>query len=284
MKGDWVPFHKRLAKGPKKSIPRGIRFVLLELSLEARATQGVIDLPLDWDTLDAVHDLLGGDRREIRKALQIFSLRDSTGVGAIEIIKDASRHRIVITKWEEWAGPKTSTERVRVHRDNKRLEKNETLHGVSPETPETLYITGQDKTGQDNPQTPKGAAGDYPGILAIAIRGYAAGIRAITKQNWAFPDKPDERRALTDIVLLKAQGNKGDSLEAKMTAVASSYCQANRDRGQFEGGFRPTKCLEWINSGADVVSGTHRIVGDRRAARTAAVQLADLARAEGDKR
>lgn len=158
MKGDWVPFHKRLAKGPKKSIPRGIRFVLLELSLEARATHGVIDLPLEWDTVEAVQDLLGGDRREVRKALQIFSLRDSTGVGTIEIIKDATRHRIVVTKWEEWAGPKSSTDRVRAHRENKKLEDNETLHAVSKETEETPYITGQDITGQDNPQPPAGDA------------------------------------------------------------------------------------------------------------------------------
>jgi hypothetical protein len=149
--GDWVPFHKRLAKGPKKSIPRGIRFVLLELSLESRANHGVLDLPVEWDTVSAIHDLLGGDLREIRKALQIFSLPDSTGVPTLEIIKDAVRHRVVLTKWEDWAGPKTSTERVRDHRENQRLAVAKTFHRETDVTPTGQDITEQNKREREAP-------------------------------------------------------------------------------------------------------------------------------------
>jgi hypothetical protein len=141
MSADWIPFHRRLAKGPKKSIPRGVRFVLLELSLEARPTKGVIDLPTDWDTVDALHDMLGGDRREIRKALQIFSFRDSSGVPAIEIIKDALRHQCVITKWAEWAGPKSNAERQAEFKENKRLRERGRYQSVTEVTP-----TGEDRT------------------------------------------------------------------------------------------------------------------------------------------
>ncbi len=144
MSADWIPFHRRLAKGPKKSIARGIRFVLLELSLESRNTQGVIDLPPDWDTLDALHDMLGGDRREIRKALEIFSIRDSSGVAAIEIIKDALRHRCVITKWAEWAGPRSGAERQADYIKNKRLHDSERHSPVTEVTPTGHNITVQE--------------------------------------------------------------------------------------------------------------------------------------------
>jgi 5-methylcytosine-specific restriction endonuclease McrA len=102
MAEDWVPFHRRLAKGPKRSIPRGVRFVLLELSLEARATRGVIDLPADWSTVDSVHDLIRGDRREIQHALDVFTVPDETGVSPIRIQKTPSTHRVTLTNWEAW--------------------------------------------------------------------------------------------------------------------------------------------------------------------------------------
>src|SRR6185369_11946408 len=122
-------------KGPKKSIPRALRFVLLELALEARATRGRLDLPLDWTTLDAVHDLLGGNRKEVRLALEIFQKPDADGAQPIRILKNSTRHELVIAKWEQWAGPKSSAERVAKHREIKRLATGVTLHDVTAETP-----------------------------------------------------------------------------------------------------------------------------------------------------
>lgn len=148
MSADWVPFHRRLAKGPKKSIPRGIRFVLLELSLEARNTHGIIDLPVDWETLDALHDLLGGDRREIRKALDIFTFRDSSGVAAIEIVKDVLRHRCVITKWAEWAGPKSGAQRQADYIKNKQLQESVRHYAVTAVTP-TLHNSTEQNTTEE---------------------------------------------------------------------------------------------------------------------------------------
>lgn len=133
------------------------------------------------------------------------------------------------------------------------------------------------------PQTPQ-AGGSQLRLVDIAARGYAAGIRAITKRNWAFLDRPEDRKAIQEIIFMNAPGLKGDALEAKITAIASSYCQARYAKAEFEGGFRPSKCLEWLNAGGDVGSGTHRIVGSKRAERTAAVQEAGLAAADGDKR
>jgi hypothetical protein len=145
-------------KGPKKSIPRALRFVLLELSLEARPTAGVLDLPVKWETLRAVHDLLGGNRREVREALKIFSLPDESGQKVITIDRDFVTHRLTINKWREWAGPKSSTDRVREHRKNKGLGEPVTFHGETDVTP-----TGQDRRGQDKipPNPPGGRAGGF---------------------------------------------------------------------------------------------------------------------------
>jgi hypothetical protein len=131
---DWVPFHRRLAKGKKRSLPRGVRFVYLELALEARATEGTIELPLEWDTLDAVHDLLGGGRAEIKNALEAFTKVDDTGVSPLEIVKNSTQHALIVTKWGEWAGPKSSTRRVREFRERQKnagLAPVETLRPVS---------------------------------------------------------------------------------------------------------------------------------------------------------
>lgn len=114
--GDWVPFHRRLVQGRKKAIARGVRFVLLELSLEARPTHGVLEFPTEWDTVKAVHDLIGGDRREIKKALTVFQIPDEFGLPTIEIDRDMSHHSLKIIKWEDYAGPKSSTERSQVSR------------------------------------------------------------------------------------------------------------------------------------------------------------------------
>ena len=145
MKGnDWVPFHRRLAKGPKKSVRRGVRFVLLELSLEARATRGILDLPLAWTTVQAVHDLIGGDIREIRDAIQIFQIPDAAGAQVLKIERSAARHTLQILKWEDWAGPRSSTERVAEHRKRKEtegLDPPPALHGVTDETHVTAYNT-----------------------------------------------------------------------------------------------------------------------------------------------
>lgn len=137
---DWVPAHRRLFKGRKRSFPRGVRFVLLELSYEAKLTGGVLDLRLDLNTVDAVHDLIGGKRSEIAKAIQLFTLPDEKGEQTIQILRETYRHRLIIVRWEEWAGPKTSTDRVREHRHSKQLAADETFHRVSHETIETPTV------------------------------------------------------------------------------------------------------------------------------------------------
>jgi hypothetical protein len=157
MTEEWVPFQKRLAKGAKRGLPRGVRFVLLELSLEARPGHGVLDLPLGWTTEKAVHDRIGGNRKEINRALKEFTKPDADGVQVLRIERDETKHRLIISKWSLHAGPKSSTPRVQLHRDRKRyaeLATDETVTAVALGNGETLYSTGQYRTEQNNPPLP----------------------------------------------------------------------------------------------------------------------------------
>jgi len=88
-----------------------------------------------------------------------------------------------------------------------------------------------------------------PGLLEIAGRGYAAGIRSVTRHQFAFDHRPEEVRAISSLCVMEAMGKKGEALETAMTVLAADYCRANREHAQFEGGFKPSKCVEWINGG-----------------------------------
>ncbi len=147
MSADWIPFHKRLAKGPKRGLPRALRFVLLELSLEARATRGRLDLCPGWTTLNAVHDLIGGDRLEIAQALDAFA------DDALVVVNDGAEHSLTIPRWEEWAGPKTDAERQASRRARDSVTKV-SLHPVTAVTPTGHNRTEQNKRGEDPERAP----------------------------------------------------------------------------------------------------------------------------------
>jgi Meiotically Up-regulated Gene 113 (MUG113) protein len=102
---EWIPAHKRLFKGPKRGLPRAVRFVLLELSMEARPTKGRLDLYPGSSTVDALHDLIGGNRQEIEAAVEAFA------GDAFIIERTEKTHSLTIPKWEDWAGPKSGADR-----------------------------------------------------------------------------------------------------------------------------------------------------------------------------
>lgn len=209
---NWIPFHDELRKGKYRGLKRGVRFVLLELSLEAKPGKGVIELPLGMNDIDAVCDILGGDRREVAEALRVFCAGDDPVV-VIEGPEGARRLRI--PGWERRAGfngsresPGASTKRTRALRERRRdadapragdggnnpgnghvhrgndvgndaaTEAQRPLHAV----PATIGNGGatalQDRTGQDKDNPPSGGgartrAGEPP-PPAIADRGSLA--------------------------------------------------------------------------------------------------------------
>lgn len=174
---DWVPCHRRLVSGRKKAWPRAVRFVLLELSLEARATGGVIEFPPEWTTLDAVHDLLGGDRRELSRALKLFEVRDEFEQPTIEIERDLLRHRLKITKWREHAGPRRGSERTadwRARKKNEELQESSRhtpFSAVTGVTPRGEEITKHKRTGEASaPLPPARSDGEESGYdLALRV-------------------------------------------------------------------------------------------------------------------
>jgi hypothetical protein len=100
----WIPFYQALCQGDKRGLPRGVRFVYLELCLLARDTGGIIKLPPGFRSdADAVHDLIGGDRKEIRDALQLLQTPFSVQDRAMISLEGELRSRvIVILASESW--------------------------------------------------------------------------------------------------------------------------------------------------------------------------------------
>ena len=133
---EWVKFHRELTRGAKRGIKRAYRFVYLELSLEARARLGVIELPFDMPLADAVADLLGGDRREIQEALKALMAGPEP---MVEVCEVGGIRTLSVVQWAKWnEAPGGSTERVQRHREKQR-NGDVTRYTVTPGTvPETV--------------------------------------------------------------------------------------------------------------------------------------------------
>ncbi len=110
----WIPFHEDLRKGAKRGLPRAVRFVYLELAQEARAYDGRIPLARGFKSdLDAVHDILGGNRREVALALDTLTQPDVDGRPMIELIGEETRRVLVVVAFDRWVKRDSSTERMR---------------------------------------------------------------------------------------------------------------------------------------------------------------------------
>lgn len=138
---DWVRFHRELNRGTKRGLSRAHRYVYMELSLEARPTRGRLELPPGMKLVDAIHDLIGGNKKEISAALAKLMDPKFDMIS----VEDGPRGQVlVIRSWERWNDADKSTERVKAHRErkkNKELETNETVSSSfqkqKNETPET---------------------------------------------------------------------------------------------------------------------------------------------------
>jgi hypothetical protein len=105
----WVKFHDELTEGTKRGLSRAVRFVYMELSLRARKTKGDIKLPSGMDPVDAVHDLLGGDRKEIKTALATLTKPEDEQNAPMIVI---SGNVLRVTGWKKWNSVDDSKARV----------------------------------------------------------------------------------------------------------------------------------------------------------------------------
>ena len=161
----WIKLHDSIRKGNNRVIRRAHRFVFLELCLEAYELRGRIAIPTGVDVVDAVHDILGGNRREIEEALQIWMTPGGPDEpAALQIDQNGSKRELVVTNWAFWNDRDISTDRVRKHRENKRLRVDETRFNRSNVTVGngSSEVKGSGEKGREekNPQTPFG--GDEP--------------------------------------------------------------------------------------------------------------------------
>lgn len=120
---EWVKFHREICTGAKRGMPRAVRFVYMELSLESRPKLGVIVLPMGMSDIDGLHDAIGGNRKEIVEAVKLLSSGDEP---MIRFEDTPDGRACLVTKWEKWNSfDRTAAERQREHR--RRLSKTEAV-------------------------------------------------------------------------------------------------------------------------------------------------------------
>lgn len=123
-RGEWVKFWSALCEGDKRGLPRATRFIFLELSLKARKLRGDIVLPIGMTDHDAVHDLIGGNRRELEVALGICTKpidpTDPTCRPMLRFHGPKERRILTVESWQEWNAIDDSSERVEKFRAKKR--------------------------------------------------------------------------------------------------------------------------------------------------------------------
>jgi len=312
----WVKFHDKLCAGAKRGLPRAVRFVFMELCLAARPDRGVMDLPVGMSDIDALHDVLGGSRKEIVDAMKLLtvipkaSADDPEPRAMVELTGELGARRLAIPSWSAWNSgqetPGASTERSRRCRQQRatptgqEAQRSENMAQATDATgmqrplhadaaveqregngPATPY-RGEERRGEEKrePPYPPLAGGARPGgqsalwdesVRAVPPReakraaaekpahvkyaeNYAAGMRDATGQD--FP-VPRERAALIDMAKCYAKRDgepiTGDDLLSWFRHTAKEYRRVRAQKAEFEHGFAPHKCLEWLKAGRPAV-------------------------------
>lgn len=269
---DWVRFHRELNKGAKRGLPRATRYVYMELSLEARPGRGRIELPREGTLVSAIHDLIGGNRRELTTALR--QLLD--GKHSMVVVEETATTRVlVIPTWEAWNANDTSTKRVRAFRERQKGSGNgnETFHSVSPETagnaleerrvdqrvtpkppnggsaqvPPQLELVGEPPPSPPPKPKPKRQRGERPAWEGYAA-AYAEGMSEAAGQPFAAPRQRTDLVQMARTFAVGRDGGKltGDELVAWFRATAAEY--RRRTEPRFER-YDPAGCLRWLNAG-----------------------------------
>lgn len=117
----WIKFHGELRQGKHRGIPRALRFVFLELSLLARPGRGELELPMGMKLLDGVHDLLGGGRREVELALELYTAGPDSKAPSLLVEGEEGAWRLKIPSWEKDNQLDSSAGRMRRLRENRAL-------------------------------------------------------------------------------------------------------------------------------------------------------------------
>lgn len=278
----WIKFHGELRQGKHRGIPRALRFVFLELCLEARPGKGTLELPMGMKLLDGVHDLLGGSRREVQLALELYTAGPDPSSPSVLVEGLEGSLRLVIPSWETWNSLDSSAERMRHLRKNRALSSGgDASRAVTPVTAVTLLDQrrGEEIRGDQIPPTPQAGGdgagqGEPPGMLpptpppAQTPRtrkprepGEPKPPRAEERYREAFvggiadaaPGEPWSpptggfglpfARALT----AHAQGLTGPELDAWIRRTVADWRRAAV--GMYQRGWSPPAFVTWLNGG-----------------------------------
>lgn len=233
---DWVKFHRELNRGAKRAMSRATRYVFMELSLEARAAGGRLELPPTGKLIDVIHDLIGGNRRELATALR--QLLDENCQMLVET-RSEGRRFLDVPSWEKWNGGSSSTERVRAHRA--KMKRDETVTGVSLErVSETDCNALEERRGEEirsdksreevaTPAPPEAHAllaelKRHPSLTRIATMSFAKSLCGIVSSAGKLPDDVD--RAIADVAADLTDSDLND--EALRRKVRSYVQNAGR--------------------------------------------------------
>lgn len=158
----WVRFHGELREGEKRGLPRALRFVYMELSYLARPKKGLVELPRGMSDLDAVHDVLGGNKREVAAALKLFMLPLEEGDAPMLriTIADAKRYLEVVA-WKKWnPASDSSAERVAAFRN--RHGNGDGYGDVTVTGDGDVTVTSGYRNGGEGVPRARGRASDSP--------------------------------------------------------------------------------------------------------------------------
>jgi len=132
MREDWIKCHTSICRGKWRGVSRAARFVLLELAMLTKPTDGVLELPHGQpDHVEAIVDLLAGssrkERREVREAV-----RELVKLDSLQVKTDLNV--VAVANFSRWNPPPSGKERTKAYRERERLRKVAAGGDVTPVT------------------------------------------------------------------------------------------------------------------------------------------------------
>ncbi len=280
----WIKFHGEIRRGKHRGIPRALRFVFLELAHEARPGRGVVELPAGMTLLDGAHDILGGDRREPARALELYTAGPDRDAPSLIVEGEAGALRLRIPSWEAWNRVDDSAERTREYRRKKREAASCDASRDGHATVTTSHlgdappvtVTAQDQIRSDQirseiPPTPQGVAPPPAGAgealrLDPVERAPAKGAKAPKPETSedryrrafvagihsgapGLPYSLGGRLGLPFVAAIgeHSKGLRGEALEAWIANTAAEWRRTADPT--FAGGWAPAAFVKWLNGG-----------------------------------
>jgi hypothetical protein len=241
----WIPFHSGLREGNKRGLPRAVRFVYLELSLLSRDYDGTISLPRGFKSdVDAVHDMLGGNRLEVAKAIaHLTAALDSSDEDdrpMIEFSGPPDARKLSIVSHKKWCRFDKSAERTRRWREKQRKEKPAV--GIARDTSRPSRETPNKQTEQTD-RTGNREKGDSRSLslLASDVAPEPASKKPTDHQN--VIDHWIQRHSAAKGVKPIVQGGDGKAAKSLLASMPLAEVRNVIDRAYADAnfvGFDPT--------------------------------------------